>query len=282
MPPENQISGEYTIDEEIELHYADDASGFSPGFRLSRLKQADVSYNSISVPVLYGFAQNGVNYAVVQLEGAKLIKDNINTVYYNAVLQSDLEVSYNYQSGEQMVVNTGAQVIDSGSFEVRVYHIADHSDPREAWEEWGDAIYSIEQLRYGEAVANVYRRMFNDPHEKIDLTAKNAIAFNDILQFSFMGLNDYFITNCAWNLSAGITEVTMIRSGYGGSGANIPPIVDAGADIEIAQADDTVQLTATAEDPDGIIASIQWTQTQRRSRSGDSKPECPGYPDPRI
>ncbi|MEM9685297.1 MAG: hypothetical protein AAF934_00060 [Bacteroidota bacterium] len=256
---EDEINGEYTVAAEVELHYADDASGFSKGFRLAQLKQVDMVYNTITVPILYGFEQDGINYAVVPLDGAKLINDNISTVYYNAGLLTDLEVTYNYQGGEQMVVNTGVEVIGSGSFQVRVYLIEDYTQSRVDWLKWGDAIYSIEQLRYGQAVRNIYRRMFNQAHQKIDLTANHAVKFNDILSFSFVGFHDYFVTSCAWNITAGTTELTMIRGWYGSSGANIPPIVDAGGTVEIADMDTATQLTATAEDPDGFIVSVQWT-----------------------
>ncbi|WP_311266659.1 hypothetical protein, partial [Xanthomonas sp. WCS2017Noco2-62] len=78
----NLINEEFTVDKEIELNYSDDDTAFSQSFRLAKLKEATESYNVIEVPVLYRFQQNGSNYSVVNLDGANLVKDNINTVYH--------------------------------------------------------------------------------------------------------------------------------------------------------------------------------------------------------
>jgi hypothetical protein len=63
---------------------------------------------------------------------------------------------------------------NSGSFIVKKYHwwciIA-----RTNWEQWTDAIYKIENTSYSKTVANIYRRLFNEAHEKID--TKKLIQF---------------------------------------------------------------------------------------------------------
>ena len=49
---------------------------------------------------------------------------------------------------------------------------------------------------------------------------------------------------------------------YGSSGtpANQPPVVDAGVDKTLTLPTNSVQLTATASDSDGSIASYAWTK----------------------
>jgi hypothetical protein len=37
---------------------------------------------------------------------------------------------------------------------------------RTNWEQWTDAIYKIENTSYSKTVANIYRRLFNEAHEK--------------------------------------------------------------------------------------------------------------------
>jgi gliding motility-associated-like protein len=43
--------------------------------------------------------------------------------------------------------------------------------------------------------------------------------------------------------------------------SNLPPVVDAGADLTVQLPVNTIEITAEASDPDGIIASYAWDQT---------------------
>jgi len=42
---------------------------------------------------------------------------------------------------------------------------------------------------------------------------------------------------------------------------NQPPVVDAGGDVVVQLPDNSIRITASASDPDGIISSYLWTQT---------------------
>jgi len=126
-------------------------------------------------------------------------------------------------------------------------------------------VYSIESLRYADAVSNVYRRMFAIPHQKVDLDVLFPVSFNDLLVWNYIEKANYFITNCSWNLDSGMNTVTMVKAVYQNDdiitpGDNIPPIVDAGADIYITSGASATTLTSTAYDPDGFIASYLWTK----------------------
>ena len=259
------ISGDFTLDKEVELIYGDDKSGTSKGFRLKKLKEQTTFFNVIQVPILY-IISGYPRFAVVQLQGANLIAENRFQVYKEGVLMNVLNVYYNYNGGEEMVVECDLP-LTSGSFEVRKYAVDDLLDNRTTWQQWTDAIYQIENTSYAKTVANIYRRMFNAAHEKLDLTALNAIKFNDIIFFKYIYPKDFYVLNCAWNLDTNKSALTLGRCIYKDATSvvpgddNVPPLVLAGDDIFLTDAQTTASLTATAYDPDGFIASQQWTKT---------------------
>ena len=260
------INGEFTIDKEVELVYSDDKSGVSNGFRLAKLKEQTDFFNEIEVPILYAFTLSGKNYAVVQLEGAKLISENRYTVYNLDLLVNVLNIFYNFNDGEQMVVETDIPYT-SGSFTVKKYAIDDVVASRKNWMQWTDSIYKIENTSYSKTVANIYRRLFNEAHEKFDCTALNAVKFNDIILFNYVYTKDFMVLNCSWNLDENKTTLTLGRSHYKDAGSttpgdeNIPPIVLAGEDIFLTNNQTTATALATAYDPDGYIASQFWSKT---------------------
>lgn len=274
---QDSINDEYTIVKDHELVFADDYTGQNKAFLLSKQRTLGATYNTINVPVLYGQTILGVNYTTVQLDGANLIKDNIDTVYYNDVLLTDLQVVYNLNQGEQMVIITNAP-ITSGSFDVRVYNVNDIAGDRAHWQQWTDAVFQIESERYAQIIANVYRRMFNVPHYKLNMTLNQSVKINDILTFPYKLLQNYFITNCRWVIDECETTVTAIKGYYQNDiiinpGDNIPPIVIAGDDIYLTTGVTIAAFAATAYDPDGFIATIIW---EKISGDNDAIIETPG------
>jgi hypothetical protein len=257
------INAEFTIDKEVELTFGNDKSGISKGFLLSKLKNATTFFNEIEVPILYGFTKNGKHYSVVQLKGANLIAENLYSVYKSGVLIVVNGVTYNFENGEQMVVETPVPYT-SGSFFVKKYAVDDVIEYRTNWLQWTDAIYKIENFSYAQTVANIYRRLFNVAHEKLDMTVFNAIKFNDIILFHYVFEKDFYLLNCAWNLDDNKSTLTLARSNYKNENTNpedenIPPIVLAGDDIYLENTATTTDLLATAFDPDGYIVSQVWT-----------------------
>lgn len=260
------ISDEFTVPKEIELEYSDDDSAFSNSFRLAKLREATINYNTILIPVSYAFQQSGAFYSVVSLKGANLIKDNINTVKYGGTVLQNLEVIYNYNASEQMVVKTEA-AITSGNFSVNIYKDDEVLGSRDSWLQWTDAIYKIETDRYQKTVCNVIRRMFNEASEKLDVVALNAVKFNDLILFHYVNDKQFVPVNCSWNLDENKTTLTLARAVYRDSGdsgsnpENIPPIVNAGEDIVLEDGQKSVSLVAVAYDVDGFIVKQQWTKT---------------------
>lgn len=259
---EDAINDDYTIDKTMEIIFADDVSAFSSSFQLAKLKEKTAAYNEQSFEVLYGFIQNDTYYSQVTLPGANVIADNINSVYYNDSLLADLEVIYNYNNGEQMVIVTPAP-ITTGDFVVRVYAVDDHTADRTHWQQWTDAIYQIEKLRYAEVVAEIYRRLFIIPHQKIDFIVKGAVKFNDLVKFKYLLPANYIITNCSWDIDAGETMISMVKGFYQNDdvvapGDTLPPVVQAGDNINIGNSDTTADLDSTSYSPDGWIVSYLW------------------------
>lgn len=261
---EEFIDGEYSITKEVELEFADDATGFSKAFQLATLDQNSASHTQLEIPALYSFTQNGLFYSAVSLQGANLIKDNIDDVSVTGQSIEVYDVVYNYQDNEEMVVQHSIENF-AGSFFVKVYQKIDGPTDRTAWQQWTDSTYGIEKLRFGEVVKNIHRRMFAIPHAKVDATIDLPISFGDILKFNYQAAGNYFVTNLKWNIDSGQTTITMPKAVYQnddsiGAGDNIPPFVDAGNVIYITQNQTSVTLTSESGDPDGFIASFFWEQ----------------------
>lgn len=261
---QNIVNDEFTLVKSVDLTIGDDASGFGESFRLAKLKTS-IAYIIKEVTVKYPITFLGENYAVVDLQSANLIADNINSVYHDGALLADLEVIYNFNKGEEMVVRTTNVIAAGEVLLVYVYSKNDLFGNRDHWQQWTDAVYAIEKNRYAQVVADVYRRMHNVAHYKLDMTLNRSVKFNDILTFPYKQDQNYIITNCSWDLDANKTTVTAIKGYYLNSVVtnpddNITPIVDAGEDITLPVATTNTSLLAIATDPDGFIVNYLWEQ----------------------
>ena len=266
------INQDFSKNKDIDLTFSDDASGFSKAFRFSKLEVRGPVFNTLSVPVLYGRTFQGRYYSIVSLRGANLIADNRETVRYDGNDIQILNVFYNWSNGEEMVVET-VSAIGTGNFEVLEYNVVDVAGDRSYWEQWTDVVYPIEQDRYNESVAKVFRRLFINAHERVEYLAEGAYKFNDLIRFDYILPADYFITNLIWDMDRGTSQITMIKCIYQNEivdvgTANIPPLCNAGPDVVLPSNFGTFQAgigfiththtTATAFDPDGFIARWSW------------------------
>tara|TARA_R110000868_G_C10970676_1_gene769825 strand:- start:2801 stop:5524 length:2724 start_codon:yes stop_codon:yes gene_type:complete len=260
----NTINDDFTNTKEHELDFTDGITGIDNSFRLQRLELKTQDFQSINVPILYGFTQNGNNYSVVQLDGANLIENNIDRVKFSGSLIEILGVVYNYATGEQMVVLTPT-LISAGEFVVDVYKNNDVVENRSYWLEWSDSVYKIEKQRYAQAIGSIFRRMFAITHHKIEMDLKQSIKFNDFVTFPYLGGSNYPVLNCSWDISRNKSAVIVARPFYqDGTGPgvdpsdNIAPIVNAGEDFSIGSSISSTTITSTAFDPDGFIVSYLW------------------------
>lgn len=261
---EKTVNDGFTVPRELDLYLSDDAAGFTPGFRISKLRGISEDYNSLNAKVLYSFSQNGNFYNQMSLFDANLVADNIDTVQFAGSFLENLEVIYNYQDGEQMVVKADSAYPPGTTFVVQRHRVADGPQNRDDWEKWTDTEYPVSRLPYARIAVDVIARIFSNASERVDYLCNNAVKYNDIIEFDYVLPRTYFPTNVTWNVDTGETEISMHRCQYEndtgavGSG-NIPPIVNAGDDV-ILPANYTEYLhdTAFAFDPDGFIASHKW------------------------
>ncbi|WP_435624471.1 hypothetical protein [Flagellimonas sp.] len=257
------IADDYSIERELDLGFADDASGFSKAFRLQKLNERGTESNSITVTILYSRTFLGKNYLVFSLFDANLVADNIDAVYNSGEKVDGLVVHYNLFESEEMAVEAPAS-ITSGTLEVRRFRYADITEDRTYWEEWSDTIYQVETDRYGEAASKIIRRMFLAPYELFEGVSESAFKINDIISFIYETPKLWFLTSVEWNVDTGRSSVVMARAVYEnqdsqlGAG-NSEPLVNAGEDQSVDFIGiDGVQLEAIAFDPDGFIASVSW------------------------
>lgn len=262
------INEDYTIDKDVDITFSDNAAGIGKVFLLAKLTEKNLLiYNTIGFNVLYGATYSSQNYAVLNIDGANLVADNLDTVYYDDpdVFLDNLSVLYNYNGGEQMLVATDALYDDSDILTVKIYKLKDYDLDRSHWEQWTDSVYQVERKRYADAVLGVYRRLFDTPKPKIDLQVKAPVLFGDILQFNYIENQYYSVINCSLNFDSGKSDVTMIKAAYLAANSNLPPYVDAGPDLFLTPTQTSVFINATAFDPDGTITTYLWEKV-----SGDA------------
>lgn len=262
---EDILDNDFTLVKDVDIDLADDATGFTPGFYLENLWQNTGTVRQYTIPILYSFTQNGKQYSAVQLDGANLIAENLSTSFHQTETVNIEEVIYNYENGEQMLVVHDFENL-TGNFIVNKPYKVQGSQNRATWYQWTDSVYEVESQRFGKCYANVLRRMHPVAHPKIDLTVTTPVAFNDILKFNYIEQSNWFVVNLrSWDIDKGRVTLTLNKAIYQNDdtinpGENIPPFVDAGPDIYIAQNVNTVDLTCVASDPDGFIAAFAWTQ----------------------
>jgi len=252
-----------SVIQKVDLDFSDDYSGNTKSFYLEKTRELEYGFdNFIEVPILYGRQQNGKNYAIISLEGAMLIDQypiSVSYNYYYATVGTT-NVIYNLNGGEEMAVETDA-FYNSGKFLVLPKPYKKLTTSRLEWLKWTDAIYGVEEKRYGQVVADIRRNLYGFPHLSINGILEFPVKFNDIIEFRYKGVNKYFIiTKANWNSNAKESVVTLVEALYKGEGlGNTPPFVDAGKDISIGVNDTTAQIeTSAVSDPDGFIVSLLW------------------------
>jgi hypothetical protein len=248
------------------LEFSDDATGYGKSFLLARLNENSAEFNQINIPILYSFVQNGKFYSAVNLDGAKLIGEELQSVMHstnNAVVI--LGVIYNYQGLEAMLVETNIEAL-TGAFIFNFYYKVVPEIDRFRWYEWADSLYNLERLRFADIHTKIYRRLFRVTHVKADLNIKMPVLFNDIIQWQYAGGANYSVSNLqSWNIDNGVSKLTINQAIYQNEGTdtggdNLPPFVDAGQVIYISDTETTALLNSVAFDADGFIAQWQWQQ----------------------
>jgi hypothetical protein len=259
---EDTVNDDFSIEKEVTLTYADEFSGLNPSFLLAKLNDGATETYQQNITVYNEFESGGFTYLQVKLKDANLCDEFKNNVYANGNQIQVIEVIYNWLGSlNEHMVKLAAPVNGVQVYVELKKNFAGAYD-RSTWQSWTDAVYNIENERYGKIVANVYRRMFLEPYEKIDLTVKKLINFHDLVLFKYIDLRRYVVTNTAIDLDAGETTITMVLNYYhdnsGGTSENIAPILNLPDDFCIGADVTYITIDFEAYDPDGFIVTYLW------------------------
>ena len=251
---------EYTSKKEIELVYGNDKTAMSRAFRLQKLR---VPGNSAELTTIVNLVsqRDGFWWATVNLLGANLIKDNIDSVSTPSGKLNVLDVVYNYLNSDEHAIKLSDSIPQGTELTITVYDYNTVTEDRTYWEQWTDTFAKIERKQYPDVVSSVLYNLCKAPVFKVDLPVKNNIKFNDFLDWNFRGDKNWMLTNCRWDLDQGFTDLTAGENFYAvEQGANLPPIVELGEDIYIGESTAGTGISAEAFDPDGYITSYEWEE----------------------
>ena len=259
---EDVLNEDYSIEKEIDLVYADEFSGLNPSFLLAKLKEVASETYQYDITVFNEFVSKGFTYLQVSLRDANLCDTFKDSLYVNAVNVPVLEVIYNWLGSTSEYMLKIATPTDGNPVQLLIVKQFSGAFDRSTWQSWTDAVYKVESERYGKIVSNIYRRMFLVPYEKIDLTVKKMVSFNDLLLFKYIDLRRYVPINLTVDLDSGESTVTQVLNYYqdndSGTSDNIPPILTIMDNVCIDADAKYVDLTSSAYDPDGFIVSHVW------------------------
>lgn len=268
---ESVINEDYSIVEDITLPISDIVKEGAAGFRLSPLDNRTVDLYDKDLDIKSVFAVDGIDYVVLDLRELFFVDDfreSIQVQQGSAGPWVDVvitDVVYNYQDGEQMVFSYPADVlgfvISTGdSLRCQVKDYVYPAGSREGWQQWVDDVYGILPARYCDVVAGIYRNLYNDTHNRLNIKLKNIITYSTLFSFHYKEQKTWYPLNLKLQLDTGYSDVIANEAYYGRPVSdNIPPIVDAGPDQELTDSQNTASLQATAADPDGVIVSQLWT-----------------------
>jgi hypothetical protein len=258
------IDKNYTLAEEFELYVHDDMRQLSNSVRMTPLYNQGDIYDQLTVNNLETMSNadgDFIKLSIASLKTALAHPENI-TVNGNPLLI--LGHIYNYLGSQEMYLrydaNDFGSIIPNGSsmrIELRLYAPipSDVSD----WQSWADDFYGVSYKRYGEAVIEVARRLFNKPHPVLRGTCFGFVNPTDLALFNYNGDKVWYVLNCEQHLDRYQTTLTLSQNFYGEAVTeNLPPIVDAGVDIKLEKSSTEVVLEATASDPDGVIVTVLW------------------------
>ena len=262
----DQVNGNFSLEKDVELTYVDE---FSAKNKVLLLEKVDANFSSSydhNITVLKSWEVDGKYYMQVYLRDAKLCDD----FKYNLTIAGSevtvLGVFYNWLGVINEYVVQLESPVNGGAVVMVLEKGPAANFDRSTWQSWTDAVYKVENNRYGKAVANVYRRMFLEPYEKIDCTVKHMLTFNDLVLFKYQALRRYVPVNLSVNLDEGESSVSMVLNYYhdnsGGVSTNISPILTVMDDAIIPVDFSVFNLTGSAYDPDGFIASFTWEVVQ--------------------
>lgn len=264
----------YTQGIDLELSSHDDLKDFQNIIRLEALGATGDVYDTETRNGISTFTQDGKYYISVTLADAMRIREHIDTVSISGDPVRIIQVLFNFPSDNQNAVEydrdlLGREIVSGAEFmTIQLRKLADAPTGISDWVQWADGVYQNSYKRYGAAVVEILRNLYQTPHLKIQAVAVGIISMRDLLAFDYDGEKVFYPTDLQIGLDVNRSALQLSQNMYGQAvTTNLPPTVDAGPDLVISAVGSTANLSATASDPEGNIASILWEVI-----SGDGNP----------
>lgn len=261
----DEIKEVYTQTAEVDLFLHDDVRALDNMIRLTPLEQFGDTYDDVevlgSLVTVNTATANYIKLTIQNLLLALAYSDDI-TVEGTPLLV--LGAEYNYLGSNEFLLQYdadayGALVQDGDNMSITRRKYADLPADLADWTSYTDDFYGITYKRYGAAVTDVLRNLFNKPHWTMSGECRGFVSFLDLVAFDYLGPKIWYPLNVTWQLDQFKSELSLSQNFYGDAVTdNLPPQVDAGLDQLLATSDNDAVLVATASDPDGTIETVLW------------------------
>jgi hypothetical protein len=271
---------------EIDLRFGDDPTLFTEAFYIERTRDliGNNETNRFWFPVNFYTVKDGVTYAIVLLRAAVMAYrfrfENFKIFHVNGgfattgEILNDPNIIFNYEDGESAAIEVNESLI-GGHILVNYSRYKDEIRSRNEITSWSDAIFEVENKRFGQIVGEIEKKIYETPHFSFEGATDLPLKYNDILKIQYNDEQRYFtLSNCTWMPDDNTSEFIANEMLYQGANSElIPPFVDAGPDIIIGEFDRISFLSAVANAPSGTIETIQWEQV---SADGNANIYTPG------
>ena len=271
---------------EIDLRFGDDPTLFTEAFYLERTREliGNNEANRFFLPVKYYTVKDGITYAIVLLQAAVMayrLRFSENKIFHvngpnvlTGEILNDPNIIFNYEDGESAAIEVNQSLTDGHIF-INYSRYKEETRSRNEITSWSDAIFVVEDKRFGQIVGEIEKKIYETPHFSFEGATDSPLKYNDILKIQYNDEQRYFtLSNCTWMPDDNTSEFIANEMLYQGANSElIPPFVDAGPDIIIGVNDNASFLSAVANAPSGTIEIIQWEQV---SEDGNAIIDTPG------
>jgi hypothetical protein len=271
---------------EIDLRFGDDPTLFTEAFYIERTRGlvGNNEANRFFFSVKYYTVKDGITYAIVLLRAAVMayrFRFEINKIFHvngpnvlTGQVLNEPNIIFNFEDGESAAIEVN-EALSSGHIFINYSRYKDEIRSRNEITSWSDAIFEVENKRFGQIVGEIEKKIYETPHFSFEGATDSPLKYNDILKIQYNDEQRYFtLSNCSWMPDDNTSEFIANEMLYQGANSElIPPFVDAGPDIIIGEFDSVSFLSAVANAPSGTIETRQWEQV---SEAGNAIIDTPG------
>jgi hypothetical protein len=271
---------------EIDLRFGDDPTLFTEAFYIERTRElvGNNEANRFFLPVKYYTVKDGITYAIVLLKAAVMayrLRFEINKIFHvngpnvlTGQVLNEPNIIFNFEDGESAAIEVN-EALSSGHIFINYSKYKEETRSRNEIISWSDAIFEVENKRFGQIVGEIEKKIYETPHFSFEGATDSPLKYNDILKIQYNDEQRYFtLSNCTWMPDDNTSEFIANEMLYQGANSElIPPFVDAKQDIIIGEFDSVSFLSAVAYAPSGTIETIQWEQV---SEAGNAIIDTPG------